>query len=437
MNISVFGLGYVGAITAACLADNGHYVIGVDTDEYKVNMINKGESPIIEKGIEDLIFKNYNEDRLKATTNAFKAIKDSEISLICVGTPSLRNGKLDLYFVKRVSKHIGKALNQKSEYHIVVVRSTVLPGTVEGVVLPNLEKHSKKISGKHFGVVFNPEFLREATAVNDFYNPPKIVIGQIKKEDGEKVRHLYDGIQSPIIYTNIKIAELVKYCDNAFHALKISFANEIGTICKRLGIDSHLVMDIFCQDTILNLSPTYLKPGYAFGGSCLPKDLRAISYFARHNDIDLPVLNSIINSNNSQVINALELIKNKRRKKIGFLGFAFKAGTDDLRESPVVTLIETLLGQGYEIQIYDKSVNLSFLRGTNKKYIEERIPHVASLIRENIKDIIKFAEVLVIGNKEKEFEKVLKKASKNQVIIDLVRISDNVQTFANYEGISW
>lgn len=437
MKISVFGLGYVGAVSSACLAKCGHTVIGVDRDTVKINLINDGKTPIIEKDLESLIDQNVKAGRLKAVADPYYAVEKTEISLICVGTPSEKNGRIDLTYITRVSSEIGKALAAKDTHHIVVVRSTILPGTVQGTIIPLLETHSGKKVGRDFGIAYNPEFLREATAVNDFFNPPKTVIGSLNPEDGKKIYKLYVGIDAPLIQTNIKIAEIVKYADNAFHALKITFANEIGLLCKSLGIDSHAVMNIFCQDTKLNLSSNYLKPGFAFGGSCLPKDIRAVTYLGRHKDLELPILNAIIRSNQSHIQQALDLIKSKGKKKIGFLGFAFKDGTDDLRESPVVTLIETLFGQGYKIQIYDKNVSLACLRGANKRFIEERIPHIAALMRQEIDEVISFAEVLVVGNKNVEFINIFSQFNSNQHIVDLVRITENFDALDSYEGLCW
>jgi GDP-mannose 6-dehydrogenase len=437
MKVSIFGLGYVGAVSAGCLAETGHSIIGVDRDRFKVDFINQGKSPIIEQDLEHLIKRNIKSGKLKATIDSGRAVMETEMSFICVGTPSNPNGSIDLTYVNRVSKDIGQALASKADYHLVVARSTMLPGTIHGTIIPILEKYSGKKAGNHFGVVCNPEFLREASAVSDFFNPPKTVIGSVNKGDGQKVAKLYSVIKAPLFHTTIKIAEMIKYVDNSFHALKITFANEIGLICKSLGIDSHAVMEIFCKDTKLNLSPLYLKPGFAFGGSCLPKDLRSINYFAKHQDLILPLLNSIIPSNQYHIQTTLDLIKSKKKRKIGFLGFAFKAGTDDLRESPVVTLIETFLGQGYDIQIYDKNVSLSLLRGANKKFIETKIPHIASLIRDNIEDVINFSEIIILGNHSKEFSQILSNIRNDQIVIDLVRISDQYNSHDYYEGICW
>jgi len=421
--ISIFGLGYVGAVSAACFANEGHNVVGVDTNKTKVDIINSGRSPIIERDLESMIAKAVKSGKLRATNDSKDALLNSDISLICVGTPSNSNGSLDLKYIKRVSHEIGLILTKKNEYHIVVARSTMLPGTIENTIIPILEETTGKKVGIDFGVAINPEFLRESTAVHDFYNPPKTVIGALESRDADIVAELYTNINAPLIKTSIKIAEMVKYVDNSFHALKITFGNEIGNICKALNIDSHAVMNIFCQDTKLNLSPYYFKPGFAFGGSCLPKDVRALTYKAKNLDVDIHVINAIFPSNNQQIKNALHRVIALGKKKIGVLGFAFKAGTDDLRESPVVELIETLLGKGYSIKIYDKNVTLAKLYGANKEFIEKRIPHIAELMVEDINNILNHSEVVIIGNKSKEFVDILPKLKSEQYVIDLVRIS--------------
>jgi GDP-mannose 6-dehydrogenase len=428
MKVSIFGLGYVGAVSAGCLAEVGHNIIGIDRDKFKVDYINQGKSPVIEKDLDNLIKKNIQSGNLTATDDPMRAVLETDLSFICVGTPSHTNGDINLAYIKRVSKDIGKALAAKNDYHLIVARSTMLPGTINKTVIPILEKYSGKISGKHFGVVYNPEFLREASAVSDFFDPPKTVIGAADKEDSEKVAELYGKIKAPIFHTSIKVAEMIKYVDNSFHALKIVFANEIGLLCKNLNIDSHQVMKIFCEDKKLNLSSRYLKPGFAFGGSCLPKDLRSLTYFAKHADLILPVLNSIIPSNQSLIQYSINLIKSKRKRKIGVLGFAFKAGTDDLRESPVISLIETLLGQGYEISIYDKNVSLALLRGANKKFIENT---------EDMEILLSFADIIVIGNSSEEFKNIAHKVKKNQIVIDLVRALKDFEAQDTYEGLLW
>jgi GDP-mannose 6-dehydrogenase len=437
MNISILGLGYVGSVSAACLAQNGNFVIGVDRDVTKVSMINEGFAPVIEEGLQTIIGHCVRENKLRATTSVAEAILQSEITLVCVGTPDKSNGSIDTTHIERVSIEIGEALRDKKERHLVVVRSTVLPGTVEEIVIPLLEEHSRKSNGQDFGVAFNPEFLRETTAVKDFYHPPKTVIGTQSQADAAKIAQLYETTDGALFQTPIRVAEMVKYCDNAFHALKVVFGNEVGLICKSLGIDSHEVMNIFCEDRQLNLSAAYLKPGFAFGGSCLPKDVKALTYLAKHKDLEVPLLNALMPSNQALVNYALERIVAQNRKRIGFLGMAFKAGTDDLRNSPIITLIEQLLGKGFDIRIFDHHVNLGRLRGANRKFIEERIPHISNLMVDQIEKVLKHAQVVVIGNRDPAFAGIFEQLAKDQYVLDLVRIRENVQTPAVYEGISW
>jgi GDP-mannose 6-dehydrogenase len=433
MNLSVFGLGYVGCVSAACFAKEGHNVIGVDVSPGKVEMINSGRSPIVEAGINDLINEVVASKRLRATTDAKEAINNSDASLICVGTPSNPNGSLDLRYVTRVCEEIGAALSEKNKKHVVIIRSTMLPGTIESVVVPTLEEHS---GSAKFDVCINPEFLREGTSLKDFYAPPFTLIGADNEDTARLVRQLYSSIDAPVYVNSTKTAEMVKYVCNCFHALKVGFANEIGNICKALGVDSHEVMDIFCQDTKLNLSPYYLKPGFAFGGSCLPKDLRAINYKAKQLDVEVPVLNSILPSNKQQIERAVEMILGTQSKKVGIFGFSFKAGTDDLRESPMVILIETLIGKGIQLYIYDRDVSLARLVGANKDYIEGQIPHISQLMRTSIDEIVELADVLVIGNRSEEFEQIKRKRRDGQLIIDLVRMF-NDHSDQTYQGICW
>jgi len=436
--ISIFGLGYVGAVSVACFADLGNEVIGVDVNPLKVDMINQGRSPIIEAGLGELIEKGITNGTIKATTDATLAVEESELSFICVGTPSNANGSLDLRYVKRVCEEIGASIKEKNSYHLIILRSTVLPGTTEEIVIPILEKYSNKKCGDDFGVCFNPEFLREGSSIKDFFNPPFTIIGTNNEADAEKVQALYDGISAPIIPAPFKVAEMVKYANNAFHALKVTFANEIGNVCKKHDIDSHQVMDIFCLDDKLNLSPYYLKPGFAFGGSCLPKDLRALLYFSRHSDLQLPVMESILVSNQNQIDTAYKMVKQTGKKKIGILGFSFKAGTDDLRESPSVELIEQLIGKGYQVKVYDRNVSLANLQGANREYIEREIPHIASLMGSSMEEIISDSEVIVIGNKDPSFAEVIQGINQQQKIIDLVRISEDLNGHGeNYDGICW
>jgi GDP-mannose 6-dehydrogenase len=430
-------MGYVGCVSAACFAKEGHEVLGVDANPVKVEIVNAGRSPIVEAGVEELIGEMVAAGRLRATTDAGEAVRESEVSLVCVGTPSNANGSLDLNYIKRVCKEIGGALEAKRERHIVVMRSTMLPGTIESVVVPTLEVYSGKKAGRDFGVCVNPEFLREGTSLKDFYSPPFTLIGADDEDVAAAVRRLYAGVDAPVLVVGVKAAEMVKYACNCFHALKVSFANEIGNVCKGLGIDSHEVMDAFCRDAKLNLSPYYLKPGFAFGGSCLPKDLRAITYKAKELDVDVPVLSAVMQSNRLQVERAVEMILRTEKKRVGLLGLSFKAGTDDLRESPMVTLVETLIGKGIKVSIYDRDVSLARLFGANKEYIEREIPHISQLMRESVGEVLEDAEVLVVGNKSEEFRQVGSELRGDQVLIDLVRLFEGKVTGGPYQGICW
>lgn len=436
MRISIFGLGYVGAVSAGCLAADGHEVIGLDPNQTKVDLINKGLTPIIEKDIAEMITKSVAEGKLRATTDVREAVMGSDISLICVGTPSQLNGNLDLSFVRRVCEEIGSAIKDKDSFHVVVARSTMLPGSMRNVVIPNLELCSGKKAAVDFGVCNNPEFLREGTAVYDYYNPPKTVIGESDSRAGDLLVKLYEKMNAPLIRTDLETAEMVKYTDNNWHALKVAFANEIGNICKAVGIDGHKVMEIFCQDTKLNLSPYYMKPGFAFGGSCLPKDVRALTYKGKSLDLDLPLLNAIMPSNQRQIEKAISMITGKGHRKIGILGFAFKAGTDDLRESPIVDVIEYLIGKGYELKLYDKNVNLAALTGANRDYILNHIPHISKLMVETMDEVLNHAETLVIGNGAEEFRSIPGNLKAGQVVVDLVRIIKE-RSGDRYDGICW
>ncbi|MDT5262165.1 MAG: GDP-mannose 6-dehydrogenase [Acidobacteriota bacterium] len=437
MRLSVFGLGYVGCVSAACFAKEGHEVTGVDVNSTKVEIINSGKSPIVETGIGELIAEMVAAGRLRATTNSAEAVANSDMSLVCVGTPSRDNGSLDLTYVKRVCQEIGAALEAKASRHTVVIRSTMLPGTIEGVVTPALEVYSGKKAGRDFGVCINPEFLREGTSLKDFYAPPFTLVGADEEDTAGLMSRLYSKIDAPLYVTPVKAAEMVKYACNCFHALKVSFANEIGNVCKGLGIDSHEVMNVFCQDTKLNLSPYYLKPGFAFGGSCLPKDLRAINYKAKELDVEVPLLSAILPSNRRQIERAVEMVLRTGRKRVGVLGFSFKAGTDDLRESPMVTLIEALIGKGLKLAIYDRDVSLARLFGANKEYIEREIPHISQLMRAEIGEVLEASDVLIIGNKSEEFRQIEGRLRGDQLVIDLVRLFDGRKSDDTYQGICW
>jgi GDP-mannose 6-dehydrogenase len=439
MNVSVFGLGYVGSVSAASFAADGHTVIGVDVNPDKVASLNAGRSPIVERGLDELIRDNTANGRLRATTSTQEAIAATDLSLVCVGTPSRRNGSLDLSYLERVCEQIGEAIRDKPTYHVVVVRSTVLPGTTHDVVIPALERTSGKQYGSGFGVTVNPEFLREGTAIHDFRNPPVTLVGHNYRSDAQPTEALYTKVEAPLVTTSIRTAEMIKYASNTWHALKVCFANEVGNLCKRLDIDSHEVMDIFCRDEKLNLSSYYLKPGFAFGGSCLPKDVRAMQYRARELDLEMPVIQSILGSNQRQIQHAIDMVVDTGRKKVGLLGFSFKAGTDDLRESPIVILAEALLGKGFQLCIYDRNVSIARLVGANKAYINEQIPHLSSLLRDDIDEVIDTSEVIVVGNGSPEFAAALKKTRPNQVVIDLFRVTpvtrDDIT--ADYRGICW
>jgi GDP-mannose 6-dehydrogenase len=436
MNISILGLGYVGAVSSACFSNSGHQVIGVDTNPTKVDLINSGKSPIVEAQLEQLIEKAIQEKRLTATTNLAFAIKNTDISVLCVGTPSLISGNIDLSFITKLCEEIARELTQKDSFHTIVIRSTVSPGTVA-----NCAAIIEQVSGKKlnvgFGMASNPEFLREGTAVKDFYEPPYTVVGATCKQSEDVLKELYQNINAPIYCLAPEESEMIKYANNNFHALKVTFANEIGNICKELNIDSHKVMDLVTKDTKLNLSPYYMKPGFAFGGSCLPKDVRALNYKANTLDLKVPLLNSLLHSNDYQIQRVLQMIYNTKKRKIGILGFAFKQGTDDLRESPVVTVIETLIGKGYKIGLYDNNVFYANLLGKNKEYVEAHIPHFVELIKHNIEDVCAESEVIVIGNKSPEFKRIFDIISPSQIVIDLVRIDETRTSSENYVGVCW
>lgn len=435
MNISIFGLGYVGCVGAACLAKLGHKVIGVDVNENKVRLINEGKPTIIEEGIAELCMEAHQKGMLSATTIAAEAIAETEISFIVVGTPSSKEGHLNLNYIYTVAGRIGRALKNKDGFHIVAIRSTVLPGTNEKVGEIIAQESGKK-RNVDFTVVSNPEFLREGTSVEDYFNPPLTLIGTDNKYAEEKFRELYKDIHAEFISTDIKVAEMMKYVNNTYHALKIVFGNEVGNICKGLDIDSHKVMEIFCKDKQLNISPYYFKPGFAYGGSCLPKDMKALKTLAHDIYVDVPVIESIYNSNEIQKRNAVETIVNKGKRKIGILGLSFKAGTDDLRCSPIVDVVEQLLGKGFLINIYDRNVKVSELTGTNKDFIMAKIPHLQHFVTDNLDVVCAASDVLVVTNKEKEFTDILKKYP-NKIIIDLVRQWKEVDYQGIYEGLSW
>ena len=437
MKICVLGLGYVGAVSAGLLAKEGHEVIGVDPERAKVDLINAGRSPIIEKDLNEIIAAEVAAGRLRDSTTVEDAVRHSDLVLVCVGTPSQPNGGIDLRYVRRVCEQVGEALAGHPGAPVVVMRSTMLPGTMREVVIPLLEKHSGKKAGEEFGLCINPEFLREGTAVHDYYHPPKTVIGEVSRASGDLLASVYARIPGPLVRTDIETAEMVKYADNCWHAVKVGFANEVGSLCKALEVDAHRVMDIFCQDQKLNLSPYYLKPGFAFGGSCLPKDLRALLHKAKTLDVQLPILASVLPSNQLQIERGVQAIVDKGRRKVGILGFSFKAGTDDLRESPMVEVTERLIGKGYDLRVYDRNVSLACLHGANRGYILNRIPHISRLMVPTIDEVLAHAETIVIGNASPEFADVPRRIGEGQTIIDFVRVSGSRSVAGVYEGLCW
>lgn len=433
MEIAIFGLGYVGAVSAACFANEGHNVIGIDSNPGKADLINRGKSPVVEKDLARMIEQAVAAGCLRATSDPRAAIRASELAIVCVGTPSRGNGDLDLTYVRRVCEEIADALRHKHTFTAVIIRSTVLPGTLRTLVIPTLEEGSGKKAGRDFGVGLFPEFLRESTAVHDFYNPPKIVIAASDHRTRAMLESLNTGFDAPRTCAAFEVAEMVKYADNTWHALKVAFANEIGSVSKALRIDGGAVMDIFCQDTKLNISPRYLRPGFAFGGSCLPKDVRALAYKARSLDLELPLISSIMASNRCHVDRAMQMVLDLNERNVGVLGLAFKAGTDDLRESPVVELVERLLGKGHEIRIFDHNVNLSRLVGANRAYVYEHLPHIAKLMVDEVDDVVNHGGTIVIGNRDRYFAEVVGRLNMSQRVVDLVR----VDTEHSFNGICW
>lgn len=438
-SISVLGLGYVGTVTAACLAYRGNNVIGVDLNRTKVEAMDLGNSPIVEPRVSEIIAESRKAERLRATSSAEKAVLNSDISFLCVGTPGLRNGKLDLGHIEPACREIGEILKKKNSFHLVVLRSTVLPGTAETIVVPTLEKASGKRIGAAFGVCVNPEFMREGTAVADFLEPAMTIIGAADKTHSTLVRELYAWAPGRIFETSYRSAEMVKYVCNAWHAVKVAFANEIGTLAHELDVDAESIMEIFTSDTKLNISPSYLKPGFAFGGSCLPKDVRALNHRAKELDLKLPLLESVMPSNDEHLERAVEMVLGTGKHKIGMLGLSFKAATDDLRESPHVQLVKRLLGEGREIQIWDDNVSLGRLIGSNREYIEQVIPHIGSLLNAHLEEVIRNAEVVVIGTHALDRNFLQKNVRRNQEVIDLVNLhkAHRLQTTAAYKGICW
>ena len=438
MKISVFGLGYVGCVSAAAFADRGHTVVGVDINPLKVRLIDAGQTPVLEAGLAESVAASVADGRLTATTDGVAAVRSTDVSLVCVGTPSTSSGGLSTDALERVAIVIAHGLAGVDGRHTVVIRSTMLPGTCERLVVPLLEANSGRHAGEDFGVAVNPEFLREGTSLDDFENPPKTVIGAIDDASAEAVAALYDGVPGPVHRVSLRVAEMTKYTDNAFHALKVGFANEIGAACRAFGLDSHEVMRIFRSDTKLNISPAYLTPGFAFGGSCLPKDLRALLYAARHADVELPILQSVLPSNERHLQRTVDLVVEMGLRKIGLFGLSFKPGTDDLRESPLVELAERLLGKGFDLKIYDPAVSLSRLVGANREYIESRLPHLSALLADSSGEVMRHAEVCIIGSNTPEAVEALAQANGRR-LVDLVRLPDAAERRGgeDYVGVAW
>src|SRR6267378_1217329 len=438
-SISVFGLGYVGSVSATCLASKGNRVLGVDLNAAKVHAMDSGQSPIVEEGLGEILAQANKSCHLHATTNATAAVHQTDISFICVGTPSLRNGKLDLSGVERVCQDIGGALRTKNTFHWVVLRSTVLPGTTDNLVLPALERASGKKAGSDFAVCYNPEFLREGTAMKDFFHPPFTVLGARTISHLDPLRELYGFSNARVFETSVTTAEMVKYVCNAFHAVKVGFANEFGVLAKQLGVDTEEVTKIFTSDTSLNISPAYLSPGFAFGGSCLPKDLRALVHCAKENDLRVPLLESILPSNTEHIERVVENILRTGKRKIGVLGLSFKAGTDDLRESPLVYLVKRLLGEGCQLQVWDANVMLGRLVGSNRQFIDEFIPHIGTLLKEDLQEVMGAADVILVGTRAVDRETLLHNLRSDQIVIDLVNLEKRRRADSKtaYEGICW
>ena len=437
--ISIFGVGYVGTVTAACLAHQGNLVTGVDLSAAKVEALGKGRSPIVEPRVSDLIAESQTACRLHATVDSEQAVLDTEISLLCVGTPSMRNGKLDLGHIGPVCEEIGQVLRKKDSFHLIVLRSTVLPGTAETIVIPTLEKASGRKMGKDFGVCVNPEFMREGTAVVDFLEPSITIIGASDPAHSRVLRELYSWVPGKVFETSFRSAEMVKYVCNAWHAVKVAFANEVGTMAKSLGVDAEAVVEIFSADTKLNISPSYLKPGFAFGGSCLPKDVRALNYRAKELDLELPLLESVLPSNHAHLDRAIEIVLGTGKKNVALLGLSFKAATDDLRESPQVQLVKRLIGEGCQLKIWDDNVSLGRLIGSNRQYIEEVIPHIESLLSSELDQVLEQADVVVIGTRGIDRKKLDSQLRPDHVVVDLVNLekSRRPASAKAYEGLCW
>lgn len=438
MRISTFGLGYVGTVTAACLADKGHRVIGVEVNPEKLALFRRGKSPIFEPHLAPLLEKAHRSGRFVATTDVAEAIASSDLSLVCVGTPSKKSGQPDTSHVEHVACEIGAALRDKRDVHTVAVRSTMLPGAIDSLIVPRIEEASGRTAGRTLRVVANPEFMREGFAICDFYQPPFVVIGERSPGEGDMLAEAYSFVNAPQVRTSIRAAEAVKFACNAFHALKVTFTNEFGYFCKAHGIDSHEVMELFCQDAKLNISTAYLSPGLAFGGSCLPKDLRALVSRAREVHLDLPMLEAVARSNSEQIQRTVDLIAERGHREVGLLGLSFKAGTDDLRESPLVIIAETLIGRGFKLAIHDSEIELTRLTGANKRFLENKLPHISSLLASSVADVVRRSKTLVICKRATEYAGLRELIRSGQEIVDLVAmLRPNGRPLEHYHGLYW
>ena len=438
MKISIFGLGYVGAVSLACLARDGHSVIGVDIDKTKLDLIREGKTPVVEEGMVDLMARVAASGKLTVTTDVMQAVLGSDLSLICVGTPSAPNGSQDQSAIVKLAHELGRAMKTKKGDHVFVFRSTLVPGTVEDVLRPIVERESGKRDGEGFHVCFQPEFLREGTSIRDYDKPPFTVVGANAEGAFARLRELFGHLPCEFVATSIRAAEMVKYCCNNFHALKITFANETARLCEALGVDAFQVMELVCKDRQLNISPAYLKPGFAFGGSCLPKDLRATMYLAKTRDVELPMLGNVLASNRMHVDHAIAKVLASGRRRVGMIGLSFKTGTDDLRESPLVLIAEQFIGKGLSLLVYDPEVHLSRLLGANRRFIEQHVPHIGSLMREGIENVIDESDVLVVGLSDKKiFEALARRVRKDQIVLDLVNIPQREALQATVMGLCW
>ena len=424
MRIAIFGLGYVGSVSAACLAAAGHDITGVDVDERKLSLLSSGRAPVREPGLDELLGAMVAAGRVSVTQDVALAAADSDISLVCVGTPSRRNGSVDSSFLERVMAQIGTALADTSGYRVVAVRSTVVPGLVQSRLIPILERASGRRAGVDFGVCVNPEFLREGSAIRDFDRPPFTLIGETDRRAGDLLLSAYTHLTAPVHRVLPDEASMVKYASNAFHGLKVAFANEIGALCQQFGTDGQTVMGIFCQDRELNISPRYLRPGFGFGGSCLPKDLRAMSHAAREHDVTVPLLTSVLASNDAHIQRVVDTVLEMPKRRVALLGLSFKVGSDDLRESPFVRLAEALIGKGVPLRIYDPDVALSDVFGRNQAYIQEHLPHVGQLVAGDYDETVRGADVIIVGKRIPGIELLPALRREGQAILDLVGIPE-------------